>query len=144
MLRQPVRTFAVVANSNYIGSGNSGTIQLPEFDFNSITYKVQFPGSSGAAPAVDFAMQTTDDGGTTWWDMFRLSLVTASTASGTAYWATVAADDNSRFIGKLVGTIAGNTIALPHLSRLIRGTWVIPTGNINIQVDAFLNTIQPH
>lgn len=150
MLRQPVRTFSVLASSGYTtGNHVSVTTQLPEFDFNSIAYKLQVPNGNGNADwAVDFAVQTTDDGGTTWWDLGRFATITASAASGTAWFFSGAADDNSRMIGKLGGTVGSNTIGVPHLSRLIRANFNVigaAAGNTaTIQLDALLNTIQPH
>ena len=145
MLRQPTRTFALLASAARTNPGNSGAVFLPEFDFDSIAYKLSVPNGNGAGGSyLDLSIQTSDDGGTTWWDMVRFSRITASLATGSAHWAVVAADDNSRFIGLMSGgSIAAGTIALPHIGRLVRAAWDIGGAGATwtFQIDSYLQSI---
>ncbi len=70
-------------------SVTSKTFTIPQ-DADNIVLKVPVASISGTSPAFDIFLQTSDDGGTTWYDQARLPQITGTTiANAGALWASV-------------------------------------------------------
>ena len=88
-IRLPLRTILSSDNANEVGAGSVGggvplVFTIPQ-DTGNITVKFQ---ASTVGGAVSAQLQTTDDGGTTWYGVGRTSIVT--NANGvTSQWLSV-------------------------------------------------------
>lgn len=88
-IRFPLRTILSSDNSTEVGAGSVvGGVAIPftiPQDSDNIVVKFQAQTAGGGASAI---LQTTDDGGTTWFDVARTSVV--SSANGVlAEWMSV-------------------------------------------------------
>lgn len=86
-IRKPLLTVL-----NYNDAGNVGatsivsqTFFVPQ-DADNILVKVPVASISGTNPTYDVYLQTTDDGGTTWYDILRLPTITGTIANAGAFW----------------------------------------------------------
>lgn len=79
-IRQPLRTVLTSTNSGEDGTNSVlGGIAVPFLipqDTDNVTVKMQATTSGGGVSAT---LQTTDDGGTTWFDVGRTSIVSSAT-----------------------------------------------------------------
>lgn len=123
-IRLPLVTVLDVNNSTEVGSGPASTaggvahrFTVPQ-DSDNIVVKFQASVLAGGVSAV---LQTTDDGGTTWYDVGRTSIVSNSNAT-TAEWLSVPV------VG--FGHRAGNVIAS-----------TVATGSVVAVSSSILNTI---
>lgn len=81
---------------DYNDSGNTGatsvvsaTFKVPQ-DADNIIIKVPVSSINGTNPVAAIYVQTTDDGGTTWYDMARLPDVTqTAVTNANALWASI-------------------------------------------------------
>lgn len=90
-IRFPLTTVLDYNDSGNLGATSvvSKTFTIPQ-DADNIVVKVPVASISGTNPVYDIFIQTTDDGGTTWYDVARLPQVTGTTiANAAALWANV-------------------------------------------------------
>lgn len=161
-IRLPLTTVATFSDANEVGAGSvSGgvphTFVLPQDTDNIV---VKFSASLvGGASAL---LQTTDDGGTTWYDLARTSIV-SNTPAGFEEWLSVpvVGHGNRTFVGSgVIGSVGGGTSAsalgtignaaasalgakqqtgLPVLSQQAR-VFIILTGNVTSAAANLLTT----
>ncbi len=88
-IRLPLKTVLDVNNSTEVGSGPASTVggvahtfELPQ-DVDGVVVKLT---ASVLAGGMDVTLQTTDDGGTTWYDVARSSTVSNANNAVTAEW----------------------------------------------------------
>lgn len=80
---------------DYNDAGNTGatsvvsaTFTIPQ-DADNIIVKVPVASINGTAPTYDIYLQTTDDGGSTWYDCLHLPTITGTTISNVnALWGS--------------------------------------------------------
>ena len=91
-IRLPLKTVLDVNNSTVNATGPASTVggvahlfTLPQ-DTDNVVVKFQ---ASVLAGAVSATLQTTDDGGTTWFDVARTSIVSNANSGATAEWISV-------------------------------------------------------
>lgn len=133
-IRNPIQTVL-----DYNDSGNTGatsivtkTFTLPQ-DTDNVVVKIPTASVNGTAPVVDVFLQTTDDGGTTWYDVANVRptstvissviSVNSNTASFiTAPTAGSGLRSNSSVIGSAAASTLGanQTSGLPIMSQLGR------------------------
>lgn len=77
----PALTFTSTATSGT----DSQTVILPQ-DVDNVTVKLTADTFTGTNPTCDVYIQTSDDGGTTWYDMGNLGQVTAAIVNQNARW----------------------------------------------------------
>lgn len=87
--------FPLTTVLDYNDAGNTGatsvvsqTFRVPQ-DADNIIVKVPVTSISGTNPVAAIYVQTTDDGGSTWYDMARLPDVTGTIANAGALWASI-------------------------------------------------------
>ena len=88
--------FPLTTVLDYNDSGNTGatsvvsaTFRVPQ-DADNIVVKVPVSSINGTNPVAAIYVQTTDDGGTTWYDMARLPDVTQTAiTNASALWASI-------------------------------------------------------
>jgi len=88
--------FPLTTVLDYNDSGNTGatsvvsaTFKIPQ-DADNIVVKVPVSSINGTNPVAAIYVQTTDDGGTTWYDMARLPDVTqTAVTNANALWASI-------------------------------------------------------
>lgn len=113
------------------------TFTIPQ-DTDNVIVKMSSVVQTGGG--VSATLQTTDDGGTTWFDVARTSVVSAANNT-TAEWITAATFSNSGAIGRAgASTLAsGAESGLPILSQLGRVQLIYSTagmsnGGVRVQV----------
>lgn len=133
----------------------SKTFTIPQ-DADNITLKVPVASISGTAPQVDIYLQTSDDGGTTFYDQARIRLPqtvvssTISIANASAQWFStpvlgLGASQSSVVTGNAsVRGLAANTYSgLPVMGQIgqiqIAYSGTISTNN-NVQVQVKVNS----
>lgn len=132
--RQPIQTVLDYNDSGNVGATSivSKTFFLPQ-DTDEVIVKIPVASIVGTAPIVDVFLQTTDDGGTTWYDVANLrptyTVVSSTIAVNNTlanFMAAGTIGDGQRANSSVVGSTAASTLAanqysgLPMLSTLGR------------------------
>lgn len=118
-IRHPLKTVETFTDANDTGTGSvSGEIQhdftLPG-DTDNVVVKVS---ASVAGTGISAVLQTTDDGGTTYYDMARTSIVSNAVAGTTAEWLTGGTiTDGGAYVGATNAIAAEASSGLPLLSK---------------------------
>lgn len=118
-IRLPLKSVLDYDDAGNVGAGSvagavAKTFNLPQ-DCDNILVKYTASIVGGGAQV---ALQTTDDGGTTWYEIARSSVV--SNANGTtAEWISAGTQSNA-YVGKASVAAAGATNSIPVLSPFNR------------------------
>lgn len=142
MLRQGLRSQRLATLTAVTAATGVSDALLQEFDFASITFKLQTANVSGTSPTLDVYLQTSDDGGTTWYDMTHFEQLAADTTD--PLFATIACQDASRYHGPVgVKTLAVSAVGVPIFGRQVRMAWTIAgtSPTFDITLDALLTNI---
>lgn len=137
-IRLPLQNVLLAVDTGNLGAtsvaGGSGFLFTVPQDTDNIVVKFQASISGAGVSAV---LQTTDDGGTTWYDVARTSILSKANAT-TAEWLSapvvsaginpiiVSAAKSGSVLGGTIGTAGGSTLGsrqvsgLPILSQLNR------------------------
>lgn len=138
-LRKPIQQYALDTQiSTTAATGSGGTVVLRDYDYNSLVFKVLATAFSATA-TLDLWIQTSDDGGTTWYDMLRFPRVSASSAN--PYWASASLGSLS-----MIGTVGSTTLSstaggtgVPLLSNVLRTIWALggttPSASFSVVVE---------
>jgi len=130
-IRFPLQTVLKSDNSTEVGAGSvNGGVSIPftlPQDCDGVVVKFT---ASVAGAGISAVLQTTDDGGSTWYDVARTSVVSNANAV-TAEWITAQTTSNSGAIGRAgASTLTGSgESGLPVLSQTGR-VFIILGGNI--------------
>lgn len=122
MIRQPLQ--AIKSMTVTATTSSSSTFIAPNNDYSSLIGKLSVTTlSGGTSPTLDVYIQTTDDGGTTWFDAAHFTQATGATSN--PVWHIVPNASGTQGIG-VVGdaTIAANGAGVPLLSRSIKVKYV--------------------
>lgn len=113
------------------------TFTIPQ-DTDSVVVKLASATTTGGG--VSATLQTTDDGGTTWYDIARTSVVSAVNST-TAEWITATTVSNAGAVGRAGASTlgVGAESQLPILSplgrvQLIYSTAGMANGGVRVQV----------
>lgn len=165
-IRLPLNTVLATAGGNELGAGSVAggiplTFTIPQ-DTDNIVVKFRASTVSGGLSAT---LQTTDDGGSTWYDVARSSTVSNANAT-TAEWLAVSTNssginpivkstaNSGSILGGTIGSAAASTLSqrqvsgLPILSQFGR-VFVIISGNVtsaasnSYNVDVKVNSQSP-
>ena len=126
--RGPLQVIKQISDTSTTGTVNT-TFLLPQ-DIDSLVVKL-WTGTtfSGTSPTADVYCQTTDDGGTTWYDCGRFDQLTTAVTNANAKWMEIPIQNSAANtpLGKgYTGSVASSTIGvasvsgLPILSQLFR------------------------
>lgn len=130
----------VLSETGKTATGTGATTVLPITDFNGLVAKLTVANVSGTSPTLDLYLQTSDDGGTTWYDVWRATQITANTTN--PHWAAVGSQDSSRAIATVGSkTISANSVGVPLLSNVVRVAYTI--GGTTPSFDYTLTLIAP-
>jgi len=128
-IRLPLKKFTF-NDANELGAGSvaggvAHTFTIPQ-DTDNIVVKMT---ASAVGGGVSTILQTTDDGGTTWYDVARTSIVTNANAT-TAEWITASTVPATAAIGTAASSAlaGGGESGLPLLSTKGR-VFIVLTGN---------------
>src|SRR3990167_5747905 len=140
-VRLPLKTVLDVNNSTEVGSGPASVaggvahaFQIPK-DTEKVVVKLSASVKGGGVSAT---FQTSDDGGTTWYDVSRTSIVSnAGAATGTAEWMSVpvvSTGVNPQVIstvnaGSVLGGTIGSSAASSLGSRQVSGLPILGVNN---------------
>lgn len=127
MIRQPLQTIRSSAQATITASG-SDAFDLPFFDFDTLVAKLVCSAASGTTPTLDVYLQTSDDGGTTFYDVAHMAQVTGTVSNAAALWATAAVNGgDGAYVGNAsdASISAGAVSGLPILGRRFRIKWVV-------------------
>ena len=140
-VRLPLKTVLDVNNSTEVGSGPASVaggvahaFQIPQ-DTDNVVVKLSASVKGGGVSAT---FQTSDDGGTTWYDVSRTSIVSnAGAATGTAEWMSVpvvSTGVNPQVIstvnaGSVLGGTIGSSAASSLGSRQVSGLPILGVNN---------------
>lgn len=88
-IRLPLQTVLDVNDSGNVGATSvvSHAFQIPQ-DTDNIVVKVQTASIVGTNPTAAVYLQTSDDGGTTYYDVLRLPTITGTIANASALWGS--------------------------------------------------------
>lgn len=124
-IRTPLQTVVSVTDT-----ATTGTASYPFFapqDIDSVVVKVTAAAFTGTNPTADIYIQTSDDGGTTWYDCANVGQVTAAIVNQNARFTVIPlAGSSLRGLANFVGSVAASTTAaaqttgLPILSKYCR------------------------
>lgn len=140
MIRKPIQQYALLAQTaTTAATGSSGTVVLPFSDFNSLVFKVLCSAASATA-SLDLWIQTTDNGGTTWYDCLKFPTITASSAN--PYWGKSELGGNSMIglVGASTVTTTAGATGVPLLSNTLRAYWNLagttPSASFTVTLEA--------
>lgn len=128
MLRKPLLKVynGVLATAIGVTSGTVGTV-ISIADTDSIVAKLA--GTvSGTPVTIDVYVQTTDDGGTTFYDVAHFAQVIASITNANALWAYIpCASGQAKYVGAAAAASAsaGTITGLPFMDRTMQIQTVI-------------------
>jgi len=115
-IRLPLQAVLSYSNATETGAGSvSGGIAVPftiPQDTDNVVVKFT---ASIAGTGVSATFQTTDDGGTTWWDVARTSIVSNANSTVTAEWMNLSVTGSDGRSSSVVAT--GSVIAGPGIGR---------------------------
>jgi len=97
---------------------------LPQ-DINNLVAKMSVGTFTGTSPTADVSLQTTDDGGTTWYNLGAFAQVTTAITNANALFITIPVDGTSARTNGYTGAAAAAGTAsyvsgVPVLSPLCR------------------------
>lgn len=104
-IRLPLQTVLSATNNDEVGAGSvggfivAGTVMLPQ-DTDNITLKLTASVVGGGVSAM---LQTTDDGGTTWFGLGRTSVV-SNAVGDNVQWLSVSTDGAGVSTGSVIAT----------------------------------------
>lgn len=104
-------------------TATSGTVNYPFLvpqDTESLVVKVYTGTFTGTNPTLDVYFQTTDDGGTTWYDVAHFPQFTAAVSKTQANWITIPVTMNTKTVPSTAGcsTLAASLVSpIPLLSK---------------------------
>jgi hypothetical protein len=113
---------------------------MNNFDFDSLTFKLNVTVASGMAPTLNVFIQTSNDGGTNWLDCAHFAQLSSPTSD--AHYASVPASVGSAAVHGAIGdaTIAASAVGVPVLDRVVRAKWVMAAASaFTFQIDAIMN-----
>lgn len=118
---------------------------LPQ-DCDSIVVKY-YTGATftGTSPTCNVFVQTTDDGGTTWYDVVKFTQIVAAVTKTNAAWATIGVN-TSRATASVSGCstlTAGTQATLPILSRNMRIAVIVggtQVANDGVEIRVYANS----
>lgn len=104
-------------------TATTGTVNYPFLvpqDIDGVVVKVYTGTFTGTNPTLDVYFQTTDDGGTTWYDVAHFPQFTAAVTKQLANWITIPVNCNVKTVPSTSGTsqLAASLITpIPLLSK---------------------------
>jgi len=144
-IRLPIQTVLDYNDSGNVGATSivSKTFTLPQ-DTDEVVVKVAAASISGTAPLVDVFLQTTDDGGTTFYDVANIRptyTVVASTIAvntTTAFFAAApVVGTGMRFNSSVTGSTQASSLGVNQYSGL---PIMSPLGRISIKYGGTIAT----
>lgn len=146
-IRLPLQTVLDVQNNGLIGAasvngGIATTFDIPQ-DTDNIVVKVV---ASTAGAGVSVFLQTTDDGGTTWYDVARTSIISDGAIPQWLVAGTTSAGMSTAVNGFPTASIlsvgVGNTAASTLGARQISGLPMLSQkARVFLKVEAAVNTV---
>jgi len=125
MIKQSRPTAVATITDTSAGVNGSQTFVLQNNDFNVLVAKLKISALTGSSPTVDIWGQTTDDGGTTFYDVFRLTGTGTMTLANAQFARIGDLKSDSKYIGAATSlSLASNSVSgLPILEKLMRVVW---------------------
>lgn len=123
-LRIPLRNAKQIVDTSLTGTVNN--IVTLDQDVDSVVVKLFAGTFSGTSPTADVYVQTSDDGGTTWYDCAHFAQITTAITAANALWATIPVQGTAAVTNGYTGAAAAASISasrvsgLPVLSQIIR------------------------
>lgn len=111
MLRQKPQILYTL--NELTGVSGSQAFTIGTFDFNLLVAKLEAATLSGTSPTLDVYVQTSDDGGVTFYDLIHFAQVTAAITNANALFAQV-----EKGIQGYIGTASTLTLAAAKVSGL--------------------------
>ena len=139
-IRLPLQRVELVSTGTAITATGNSTPTLPFFaDIRGGLVELNVTAASGTTPTLDVYLQTSLDGGNTWYDAVHFPQQTTTTAANTSNFMTVSLDDAGRAIGNIGNkTIAANTIGVPLMGGIMRVAYTVggttPSFNFYVRV----------
>ena len=133
-IRTPLQVVKSITNTAVTGTTNYDFF-LPQ-DTDTVVVKLYTGTFTGTSPTLNVYVQTTDDGGTTWYDLAHFAQLVAAVTKQNANWATIGVCngfDNASVSGASTLGV-GKVAPIPIMDKLMRvaviigGTQVVNAG----------------
>lgn len=146
-IRTPLRTAKQIVETALTGT-LLYTFNVDQ-DIDNLVCKMSVGTFTGTSPTADIYIQTTDDGGTTWYDMGHFAQVTTAITNANALWMTIpvngtSAVSSSTTSNGYTGAAADASISaskvsgIPVLNNLVR-VKVVYGGTVGVNVGITIN-----
>ena len=143
-IRFPLQVLKSITNTAVTGTTNYDFF-LPQ-DCDSVVVKLWTGATfTGTSPTLNVYVQTSDDGGTTWYDLVHFPQLVAAVTKQNANWATVGVNT-----GKATCSVSGTSTLgsalvapLPIMSRNMRVAVIIggtQVANDGVEVRVYANS----
>jgi hypothetical protein len=142
-IRQPLYVVKQITNTETSGTTNYD-FMLPQ-DCDSVSVRAYTGTFTGTSPTIDIYVQTTPDGGSTWYDMVHMTQITAAVSKSLAQWARLGVSTQGTTTSTSGCSTLGSGLVspLPILSQFMRiavklgGTQVVNAGTV---IEVFANS----
>ena len=135
-IRFPLTVVKSITNTRTAAGTDNYAFFVPQ-DLDSLVVKLYTGTFTGTSPTIDVYVQTTDDGGTTWYDVAHFAQATAAIPKQLAEWVTIPVNSNIKSVPSTSGTsqLGASLIStVPLLSKEVNiavkigGTQVVNAG----------------
>ena len=142
-MRKSDKPTAVATFTDATGVTGSQTQVIVSNDFNQLVAMLTSSAFSGSAPTLDVVLQTSADGGTTFYDLVHFDQMNGTVTNTNAYFARFAdLKSSSLYIGqgaKSGSLAAGHVSGLPLLSNTLKciftyGGTISATPSVTLQI----------
>ena len=134
---------ATIKQFTATGTSGSNTFTLQNLDFNVIVAKLNDTTLAGTSPTLDVYLQTSDDGGVTFYDLAHFVQLTGTSGTANAYFAKIGdLKGSGGYIGTSVSLTlgAGKVSGLPLLGYTMKAVWTyggtIGSSNMTLTLSA--------
>jgi len=149
-IRLPLRTVKNIVDTALTSTVNYNFVL--DQDITNLVVKMSVGTFTGTSPTADVYIQTTDDGGTTWYDMAHFAQVTTAITNANALWVTIPVDGTSAVSSSTTsngytGAAAAASISaskvsgLPVLSTLCRVS-IVYGGTVGVNAGITINVLE--
>lgn len=117
-IRFPLQTVKSITNTATTGTTNYPFL-VPQ-DIDNLVVKLYTGTFTGTNPTLDVYVQTTDDGGTTWYDVAHFAQATAAISKQLAEWITIPVNLTTKTVPSTSGSsqLAASLVSpIPLLSK---------------------------
>ncbi len=124
-VRKPISIYTLAAQVATTGAtGSSGLVQLRDQDLNQLLFSLGVSAMSATA-TLDVWIQSTVDGGSTWYDVLRFPRFSASGANPAWGAASLSSMATPAVVGASTLSTTSGQQGVPLMSNIVQAYWAL-------------------